>query len=198
MTERRTATIERTTRETAIRCTVDLDGRGDAEVDTGIGFLDHMLTALAKHGGLSLTLTCRGDLHVDDHHTVEDCALALGEALLAASGERRGIRRFGHAYAPLDEALVRAVVDLSGRPWPEVAIPFVRPTLGTVATENLVHFLESLAIAARMTLHVDVIKGRNDHHKIEAAFKAFGRALDAACRVDPRRQGTIPSTKGTL
>jgi imidazoleglycerol-phosphate dehydratase len=196
MTERRTATIERTTRETAIRCVVDLDGEGHAEVDTGIGFLDHMLTALAKHGGLSLTLTCRGDLHVDDHHTVEDCALALGEALLTASGERRGIRRFGHAYAPLDEALVRAVVDLSGRPWPEVAIPFVRPTLGTVATENLVHFLESLAIAGRMTLHVDVIKGRNDHHKIEAAFKATALALKDAHRLTG--SSDVPSTKGVL
>lgn len=192
----RVATVSRATRETTIEATLNLDGQGTADVDTGIGFLDHMLTALAKHGGLDLSLRCTGDLHVDDHHTVEDCALVLGEALLKAAGERKGIRRFGHAYAPLDEALVRAVVDLSGRPWPEIEIPFTRPTLGTVATENLVHFLESLAIAGRMNLHVHVIHGKNDHHKIEAAFKAVALALRDALR--STGSDAVPSTKGVL
>jgi imidazoleglycerol-phosphate dehydratase len=192
----RRATVERATKETTIACTVDLDGRGVAEVATGLGFLDHMLTALAKHGGLDLTLRCTGDLHVDDHHTVEDCALALGEALRQAMGDRKGIRRFGHAYAPLDEALCRTVIDLSGRPFAEVNVPWVRPTIGDVATENLTHFLESMATAARMTLHVDVLKGRNDHHKSEAAFKATALALKDALR--PTGSDEVPSTKGVL
>jgi imidazoleglycerol phosphate dehydratase HisB len=192
----RAATIERQTAETEIRLTLVLDGSGGATVDTGLGFLDHMLTALAKHGRLDLQLACAGDLHVDDHHTVEDCGIALGQALDAALGDRRGIRRFAHAYAPLDEALARVVIDLSGRPSPHVALGLLRPKIGDVAAENLGHFFESFAIAGRLALHVDVLKGTNDHHRAEAAFKALALALkDAVARTDHR---DIPSTKGLL
>jgi imidazoleglycerol-phosphate dehydratase len=192
----RTASLERRTRETFIQVAVDLDGSGDADVATGLGFLDHMVTALSRHSRIDIELKCEGDLHIDDHHTVEDCALALGDALRLAAGERRGIRRFGHAYAPLDEALARAVVDLSGRPWAGVDIGFKREKLGDVSTENLTHFLESMAVAARMTLHVDVLKGENDHHRIEAAFKAVAIALRTALAPDGTHD--IPSTKGVL
>lgn len=192
----RTASVERRTRETFIEATVDLDGSGVADVQTGVGFLDHMITALARHGRIDITLSCEGDLHIDDHHTTEDCGLALGEALYIAMGDRRGIKRFGHAYAPLDEALARAVVDLSGRPWPEIELGFTRERLGDVATENLVHFLESLAIAAKMNLHVTTLAGRNDHHKAEAAFKATALALRAAFARDGHDD--VPSTKGVL
>ena len=192
----RAATTTRRTAETDARCALTLDGAGRAVVDTGLGFLDHMLTALARHGGLDLEVTCRGDLAVDDHHTVEDVALVLGRALDEALGDRRGIARFGHAYAPLDEALARAVVDLSGRPWPAVDLGLRRERLGDVATENLTHFLQSLAIAARASLHVDVLKGENDHHRAEAAFKALALALRAAVARDGREG--VPSTKETL
>jgi imidazoleglycerol-phosphate dehydratase len=192
----RTAVVERRTSETSIRVGLLLDGTGRAQVETGLGFLDHMLTALAKHARLDLELACEGDLEVDDHHTAEDCALALGRALDEALGERRGIRRFGSAYAPLDEALARAVVDLSGRPWPEVHLGFRRETIGEVATENLTHFLASLATAGRMALHVDVLRGENDHHRAEAAFKALALALRDA--VAPDGTGEVPSTKGVL
>lgn len=192
----RTASLERRTRETFIQVAVDLDGSGDADVSTGLGFLDHMVTALSRHSRIDIELKCEGDLHIDDHHTVEDCALALGDALRLAAGERRGIRRFGHAYAPLDEALARAVVDLSGRPWAGVDIGFTRERLGDVSTENLTHFLESMAVSARLTLHVDVLKGENDHHRIEAAFKAVALALRTALAPDGTHD--IPSTKGVL
>ena len=192
----RAATVERKTAETSIRVHLELDGTGRARVDTGLGFLDHMLTALAKHGRLGLELSCEGDLEIDDHHTAEDCALALGQALDEALGERRGIRRFGSAYAPLDEALARAVVDLSGRPWHEVRIGFRRETVGEVATENLTHFFRSLAIAGRMALHVDLLRGENDHHRAEAAFKALALALREAVARDG--SGEVPSTKGVL
>lgn len=191
----RTATVRRTTAETDVTVTLGLDGAGQADVASGLGFLDHMLAQLARHGRLDLTLRCRGDLHIDDHHTVEDTALALGQALADALADRRGVRRFGHAYAPLDEALVRVVVDLSGRPWSTVQLPLTRERLGEVACENLVHFLHSLAIAARMTLHVDVIRGSNDHHKVEAAFKALALALRQAVARDG---DAVPSTKGVL
>jgi imidazoleglycerol phosphate dehydratase HisB len=191
----RTATIQRTTAETAVRVALTLDGSGAADVATGLGFLDHMLAQLARHARLDLELRCQGDLHVDDHHTVEDCALALGQALADALADKRGVRRFGHAYAPLDEALARVVLDLSGRPWPEVHLPLARERLGEVACESLIHFLNSFAIAARMTLHVDLIRGSNDHHKIEAAFKALALALRQAITVDG---DAVPSTKGVL
>jgi imidazoleglycerol-phosphate dehydratase len=192
----RAATVERTTSETHVRCTLSLDGAGGATVATGLGFLDHMLTALARHSGFDLDVACRGDLVVDDHHTVEDVALALGRALDDALGERRGITRFGSAHAPLDEALARAVVDLSGRPWPAIDLGLTREKLGDVATENLVHFLQSFAIAARAALHIDVLKGTNDHHRAEAAFKALALALRAA--VTRTGGDAVPSTKGAL
>lgn len=191
----RKAEFDRKTGETDIEVVLDLDGTGTVEIDTGLGFLDHMLSALARHSGFDLTLRASGDLEVDDHHTTEDCAIVLGRALDEALGDRSGISRFGSAYAPLDESLSRAVVDLSGRPWPEVHIPFTRSTIGDVATENIVHFLRSLAMEGRMALHVDLIRGDNDHHKAESAFKAVALALRVA--VSARGEG-VPSTKGSL
>jgi imidazoleglycerol phosphate dehydratase HisB len=191
----RTAEITRETSETSIRCLLDLDGNGRADIKTGLGFLDHMVGTLAKHGGLDLELTADGDTRIDDHHTVEDCALVLGRALEKALGDRAGVARFGYAYAPLDESLCRAVVDLSGRPWPEISIGFTREMVGEVATENLTHFLRTLAIESRMTLHVDLIRGDNDHHKAESAFKAVAIALRSAVTL---AGDAVPSTKGTL
>jgi len=192
----RRAEIQRTTRETAISLLLDLDGSGRSDVKTGIGFLDHMIATLARFSRFDIDLSCKGDLHIDDHHTAEDCALALGQALDQALGDRKGIERFAHAYAPLDEALARAVIDLSGRPFPKIDLKFVRETLGTIATENLTHFLQSLAIAGRMALHVEVLSGDNDHHKAEAAFKAVALALRAAVKSDG--SDVVPSEKGVL
>jgi imidazoleglycerol-phosphate dehydratase len=196
MTRSRSAHIERTTSETAITVALDLDGRGEARVSTGIGFLDHLLTALARHARLDLKLECRGDLDIDDHHTTEDCGLMLGRALDQALGERNGIRRFGSAYAPLDEALARAVVDISGRPCSIIKLDLERERLGDLSCENVPHFLQSLATAAKLTLHVDLLRGSNDHHRSEAAFKAVALALrQAVCR---SKFDDIPSTKGVL
>ncbi len=192
----RRATIDRHTSETEIRLALDLDGSGTTTIDTGLGFFDHMLTALIKHSRFDLELACSGDLHVDDHHTVEDCGLALGQALDQALADRRGIRRFAHAYAPLDEALARAVVDLSGRPSPHVDLGLTRSGIGDVAAENIGHFFQSFAIAGRMALHVDVLKGQNDHHRAEAAFKATALALRDAVALTAHAD--IPSTKGLL
>jgi imidazoleglycerol phosphate dehydratase HisB len=191
----RRAEIERETSEVAIRGHLELDGSGTSDIKTGLGFLDHMLATLAKHGRFDLALTATGDTQVDDHHTVEDCAIVLGRAFDEALGDRKGIGRFGYAYAPLDESLSRAVVDLSGRPWPEISIGFARETIGEVATENLVHFLRSFAIEGRMALHIDLIRGDNDHHKAESAFKALAVALRSAVAADG---DGVPSTKGTL
>ncbi len=191
----RTATVRRTTNETDVTVTLALDGRGDATVATGIGFLDHLLTALARHARIDLELRCAGDLEVDDHHTAEDCALALGQALDEALGPRRGIARFGDAHAPLDEALCRAVVDLSGRPFAAVDLDLRREAIGGLACENIPHVLRSLAVASRSCLHVTTLAGENDHHKAEAAFKALALALRRA--VAPDGDG-IPSTKGVL
>lgn len=192
----RTARVVRATKETRIEIDLDLDGSGRVEVHTGLGFLDHMLTALAHHARFDLNLTCSGDTHIDDHHTAEDCALALGQAISTALGERRGIVRFGYAYAPLDESLARAVIDLSGRPAPVISLRLRRPMIGAVARENLTHVLESFATALRAALHVDVIRGANDHHKAEAAFKATALALRQAVARDG--SSAIPSTKGVL
>jgi imidazoleglycerol-phosphate dehydratase len=192
----RTVTVTRTTRETSVSATLALDGAGTADVKTGVGFLDHLLETLSRHARFDLTLSCRGDLAVDDHHTAEDCALALGEALDRALGERRGVNRFGWAYAPLDEALARAVVDVSGRPFADVALDLRREAIGGLACENVPHLLRSLATAARLTLHVDVLKGENDHHKAEAAIKAVALALKQA--VGASGFDDVPSTKGTL
>ena len=191
----RTAAIDRATRETRITGRLELDGAGSVQVATGIGFLDHMLTALAFHAGWDLELACDGDLEVDDHHTAEDCALALGEALDRALGERAGIARFGTGHAPLDEALARTVVDLSGRPWPEIHLGLTREAIGGLACENLTHVLVSFAMAARCALHCDVLRGANDHHRAEAAFKATALALRQA--LAPIEDG-VRSTKGSL
>ena len=192
----RTATITRKTSETSISCAVNLDGSGTSKVATGIGFLDHMLAALAKHSGIDIDLACTGDLHIDDHHSAEDCALALGSALDQALGDRRGIARFGFAYAPLDESLARVVIDLSGRPTAVVNLMLVREKVGELAAENAGHVFRSLATNLRATLHVDVLRGENDHHKAEAAFKALALALKQA--VTRTGSGEVPSTKGSL
>jgi imidazoleglycerol-phosphate dehydratase len=192
----RIAQVSRRTAETQIDLRLNLDGTGIGECRTGIGFLDHLLLSLAKHARFDLTLTCNGDLVVDDHHTAEDCAIALGSALDQALGEKRGIARFGYAYAPLDEALVRAVIDLSGRGVASVDLPLRRESLGGLSCENIPHVISSIAIAARATVHVDLIRGVNAHHSAEAAFKAMALAL----RMAVARDGTneIPSTKGSL
>src|SRR5919106_5990525 len=192
----RSAKVTRKTLETEIRLELALDGEGQAEIATGIGFLDHMLASLAKHACFDLKLSCAGDLQIDDHHTAEDCALALGQALDQALGERRGIARFGSAYAPLDEALARAVVDLSGRPCAVVDLGLAREMLGDLACENVAHFFSSLATTGRLALHLDVLRGANDHHRAEAAFKATALALRQAVRADGSDQ--VPSTKGVL
>ncbi len=193
----REATIERTTGETAVRLHLIIDGTGQAQIDTGIGFLDHMLTLFAAHGLFDLTVETRGDLNVDDHHTAEDTLICLGKAFDQALGERRGLVRTAHSYVPMDEALARVVVDLGGRPYCVFDADFVTPTLGQLGTDLLFHLFESLAIHARMNLHAKVSYGRNDHHKAEALFKALARAMDSATQIDPRRSG-VPSTKGTL
>lgn len=191
----RTSTITRRTKETSIQCALALDGSGRENVRTGIGFLDHMLTSLACHSGIDLDLACDGDLNVDDHHTVEDCAIALGEAIDAALGDRSSITRFGSAYAPLDESLARAVIDLVRRPCAVVTLGLTREALGALSCENIPHFFTSLAMNARFTLHLDVIRGDNDHHRVEAAFKALALALRTA--ISPR-SGALPSTKGVM
>lgn len=194
--DQRIAELSRATKETDIACRLNVDGTGLADIDTGIGFFDHMLTALAKHAGFDLNLKCQGDLEIDDHHSVEDCALVIGSCLDNALEERKGIARFGCAHAPLDEALCRAVVDLSARPYPVVELSLERERLGGLSCENLPHFFESFAVAGRMALHVDVLKGRNDHHRSEAAFKAVAVALRQAVARD--NDSSIPSTKGAL
>ncbi len=191
----RRAELTRTTKETRIEVHLELDGEGGAEISTGLGFLDHVVESLVRHARFNLRLVAEGDTHIDDHHTVEDCAIALGRALDQALDHRKGIARFGYAYVPLDEALCRAVVDLSGRPWPEIHLPFDRPSIGDLATENLVHFLRSFAVEGRLALHVDLIRGDNDHHKAESAFKAVAVALRRAVTIDG---GDVPSTKGVL
>jgi imidazoleglycerol-phosphate dehydratase len=192
----RTGAYRRSTGETDLEVTVGLDGSGSAQVSTGLAFLDHMLTQLSVHGGFDIQLTAQGDLEVDDHHTVEDTAIALGEAFRRAMGEVRGVKRFGSAYAPLDEALARVVVDWSGRPFAVTDLGLTRERVGQVATENVSHFFRSFAVASALTLHVDVLRGENDHHRIEAAFKAFALALsDSVTRVGT---DAVPSSKGVL
>ena len=194
----RTGEIRRTTKETDLHVRVDLDGRGTATVHTGIGFFDHMLEALARHGLLDLTVEARGDLHVDGHHTVEDTGIALGQAIASALGDRAGIRRYGDALVPLDEALVRAVIDVSGRPHLTYQIDIPKwQMLGDYDVFLTPEFFRALVLNAGLTAHLDLVRGDNPHHIVEAAFKAFARALDAATELDPRVTG-VPSTKGTL
>lgn len=193
----RTATITRKTGETDITVTLTIDGRGGANVNTGVGFLDHMLALFAHHGLFNLNVTAQGDLHVDAHHTVEDVAICLGQALDKALGDRAGVVRTAHSYVPMDEALGLVVVDLSGRPYAVVDVEWHTAALGSMDPDLVRHFLESLAVHGRMNLHAKVLYGRNDHHQAEALFKALARALDAATQIDPRREG-VPSTKGQL
>ena len=193
----RSGSIARKTRETDIRLTLGLDGTGRSRVRTGIGFLDHMLTALATHGRFDLDVRCKGDLHVDAHHSVEDVGIALGDALRAALGDKRGIVRFGHAYVPLDEALARCVVDLSGRPYLHFDVTFKARQVGTMPTELFEDFFWALADHGRLNIHLEAIRGRNAHHIAETLFKALARALSMAVARDPR-VGGVPSTKGSL
>jgi imidazoleglycerol-phosphate dehydratase len=194
----RAASIERTTKETSIRLKLEIDGSGASEINTGVGFFDHMLNHLAHHGLFDLEVSCKGDLHIDEHHTVEDVAICLGQALAQALGDRAGIVRAAHAYVPMDEALCFAAVDISGRPYAVVQADFTSDRVGDLATDLVWHIFETIAMHARITLHLRVEYGRNDHHKIEGLWKAFARALDAATRLDERRGGQIPSTKGAL
>lgn len=193
----REARVERQTKETQVSLYFHLDGSGKVDVDTGIGFLDHMLTLVASHGLFDISVEAKGDLHIDDHHTAEDIFLCLGEALDRALGDRQGIVRTAHAYVPMDEALARVVVDLGGRPYCVFDAEFASPRLGQLGTDLLFHLFESLAMRGQMNLHAKVFYGRNDHHKAEALFKGLARALDAATQIDERRHG-VPSTKGTL
>jgi imidazoleglycerol-phosphate dehydratase len=198
MAERK-ARIERKTKETDITLALNLDRPSPppVRIRTGVGFFDHMLTALAKHSGLGLQVRCKGDLHVDAHHSVEDVGIALGQALKAALGDKKGIVRFGHAFCPLDEALTRAVIDLSGRPWLHMGVAFRAKTIGDMPTELFEDFFWALADHGRLNLHLDLIRGRNSHHIAEATFKATARALAMSVALDPRQKG-VPSTKGTL
>lgn len=194
----RTAQITRQTSETQIQITLGLDGAGKHEISTDVGFLDHMLAHLAVHGLFDLTLQAKGDLHIDVHHTVEDVALALGQAFDQALGDRKGLVRMGDCFVPMDETLAHVAVDLSGRPYAVIQAEWHTPYVGNIPTTLFPHFFESFAVTARCNLHARVLYGRDDHHQAEALFKAWARALDAATQIEPRRTDVIPSTKGTL
>lgn len=194
----RQASLARATSETDIRLTLSLDGRGSAEISTGVGFFDHMLTALARHALIDLTVAAKGDLHIDDHHTVEDVGIVLGQALRQALGDKRGIRRFGQCLLPMDEALAEAAIDISGRPYLAWDVAFQRPKIGSFDTELVEEFFRAFAFNAGITLHVRLKAGSNAHHVAEACFKAVARALRMAVEMDPRTAGEIPSTKGSL
>ncbi len=196
--EKRQGSCSRKTSETDVSVSWVVDGSGICRADTGIAFLDHMLAQLAKHGLFDLEVTARGDLQVDEHHTIEDVAIALGRALDAALEERRGLNRMGDALVPMDDALARVAVDLGGRGFAVVVADLSEAGAGGFRGDMVAHFLHSFAADGRLTLHADVLRGANDHHKIEALFKALARALEAACRMEPRRAGTVPSTKGLV
>ncbi|MDX1804261.1 MAG: imidazoleglycerol-phosphate dehydratase HisB [Alcanivorax sp.] len=197
MSERR-ATVERNTLETRIRVSVNLDGSGRNSLDTGLPFLEHMLDQIARHGLIDLDIQAQGDLHIDAHHTVEDIGITLGQALKKALGDKKGVRRYGHAYVPLDEALSRVVVDLSGRPGLEMFVDFTRGSIGGFDVDLFYEFFQGMVNHAMITLHIDNLRGKNAHHQAETVFKAFGRALRMALEPDPRMGGIAPSTKGTL
>ena len=194
----RSAEVVRKTKETQIRVVIDLDGSGQSKLATGIGFFDHMLDQIARHALLDLTIEAKGDLHIDGHHTVEDVGITLGQAVARSVGDKKGIRRYGHAYVPLDEALSRVVIDFSGRPGIEWHVPFKRAMIGEFDVDLAHEFFQGFASHALVTLHVDNLRGDNAHHQCETVFKAFARALRMATEPDPRAAGTIPSTKGAL
>ena len=194
----RTAEVSRTTAETRIHVRIDLDGSGSAHLNTGIGFFDHMLEQIARHGLIDMEVRCEGDLHIDGHHTVEDVGITLGQAFARAVGDKKGLRRYGHAYVPLDEALSRVVIDLSGRPGLEYHVDYTRAVIGSFDVDLVSEFFHGLVNHAGMTLHIDNLRGKNAHHQAETIFKAFGRALRMAVTPDPRMAGAMPSTKGTL
>ena len=194
----RTADVNRETRETQIRVQINLDGTGQSNLHTGIGFFDHMLDQISRHGLIDLDIQAKGDLHIDAHHTVEDVGITLGQAVAQAVGDKKGIRRYGHAYVPLDEALSRVVIDFSGRPGLEMHVPFKSGVIGQFDTQLTYEFFQGFANHAFVTLHIDNLRGENAHHQAETVFKAFGRALRSALEIDPRSVGQIPSTKGSL
>ena len=194
----RTADVSRATRETRIRVKVNLDGTGQSNLSTGIGFFDHMLDQIARHGLIDLDIQAEGDLHIDGHHTVEDVGITLGQAVAQAVGDKRGIMRYGHAYVPLDEALSRVVVDFSGRPGIEMHVPFKSGMVGAIDTQLTYEFFQGFVNHAFVSLHIDNLRGENAHHQAETVFKAFGRALRAALQIDPRAADQIASTKGSL
>jgi len=194
----RTADVTRKTAETNIRVAVNLDGTGQSKLSTGIGFLDHMIDQIARHGLIDLDVQCEGDLHIDGHHTVEDIGITLGQAFAKAVGDKKGIRRYGHAYVPLDEALSRVVIDFSGRPGLHMDVNFTAGMIGALDTQLVYEFFQGFVNHAGVTLHIDNLKGHNAHHQCETIFKAFARALRAALELDPRSAGVIPSTKGSL
>jgi len=194
----RTADITRNTNETRIAVSLNLDGTGKQSIDTGVPFLDHMIDQIARHGLIDLDVKCDGDVHIDDHHTVEDVGIALGQAIARAVGDKKGITRYGHSYVPLDEALSRVVIDFSGRPGLEYHIPFTRSHVGRFDVDLTQEFFQGFVNHALVTLHIDNLRGTNSHHQAETVFKAFGRALRMALTLDPRSEGMIPSTKGVL
>ena len=198
MSTPRIAEVTRNTNETQIRVAINLDGTGAQKLNTGVPFLDHMLDQIARHGLIDLEIEAKGDLHIDAHHTVEDVGITLGQAVAKAIGDRKGIRRYGHAYVPLDEALSRVVIDFSGRPGLEFHVPFKRSMIGSFDVDLTHEFFQGFVNHALITLHVDNVRGENAHHQCETVFKAFGRALRMASELDPRATGTIPSTKGSL
>ncbi len=194
----RTAEVSRNTAETRITVKVNLDGTGQSSLSTGIGFFDHMLDQIARHGLIDLDIQAQGDLHIDGHHTVEDVGITLGQAVAQAVGDKKGLRRYGHAYVPLDEALSRVVIDFSGRPGMEMHVPFKSGMIGTFDSQLAYEFFQGFANHAFVTLHIDNLRGDNSHHQAETVFKAFARALRMALEIDPRSVGVIPSTKGSL
>ena len=194
----RVAEVSRNTAETRITVRINLDGSGKSKLATGIGFFDHMLDQIARHGLIDLDIECQGDLHIDGHHTVEDVGITFGQAVAKAIGDKKGIRRYGHAYVPLDEALSRVVVDFSGRPGLDMHVPFTSGMVGGFDTQLTYEFFQGFVNHALVTLHIDNLKGVNAHHQCETVFKAFGRTLRAALELDPRSVGVIPSTKGSL
>ncbi len=194
----RTAQVERNTTETQVQVSINLDGTGEADLNSGMPFLDHMLDQIARHGLVDLKVHCQGDTHIDDHHSAEDVGITVGQALAKAIGDKKGIQRYGHAYVPLDEALSRVVIDFSGRPGLDYNIPFTRASVGGFDVDLFYEFFQGLVNHAWITLHIDNLKGMNSHHQIETVFKAFGRALRMAVTPDPRAGDAMPSTKGVL